>query len=61
MGEAVADHTPPAAEASCREHEYVASVLGSLLTGQPVEGLGDKFVPTQVAVQQRHSRRSTTW
>src|SRR6266568_3329024 len=34
------------------EHEYVASVLGSLLLGQPVDGLGDEFLPTQVALQQ---------
>lgn len=34
------------------EHEYVASMLGSLLLGQPVDGLGDEFLPTQVALQQ---------
>jgi tetratricopeptide (TPR) repeat protein len=34
------------------EHEYAASVLGSLLLGQAVGGLGDEFLPTQVALQQ---------
>src|SRR4051812_26707302 len=34
------------------EHEYAGSTLASLLLGQPVEGLGDEFTPTQVAMQQ---------
>jgi hypothetical protein len=35
------------------EQEYAGSVLASLLLGQPVEGLGDDFTPTQVAMQQK--------
>jgi hypothetical protein len=34
------------------EHEYAATALASLLLGQPVDGLGDEFTPTQVAMQQ---------
>jgi len=34
------------------EQEYAGSALASLLLGQPVEGLGDDFTPTQVAMQQ---------
>ncbi len=34
------------------EHEYGAAALASLLLGQPVEGLGDEFMPTQVSMQQ---------
>ncbi len=40
------------------EQEYAGSALASLLLGQPVEGLGDDFTPTQVAMQQEaHSQR----
>jgi hypothetical protein len=34
------------------EHAYAASALASVLMGQPVDGLGDEFVPTQVRLQQ---------
>jgi hypothetical protein len=34
------------------EQEFAGSALASLLLGQPVEGLGDDFTPTQVAMQQ---------
>ena len=34
------------------EHEFVASALTSLLLGQPIEGLGNEFTVSQVALQQ---------
>src|SRR5689334_20557958 len=34
------------------EHEYVATALASLLLAHPVDGLGDEFALTQVAMQQ---------
>lgn len=34
------------------EHEYAATALACLLTGQPFAGLGDEFTPATVALQQ---------
>lgn len=34
------------------EQEIAAAALASLLLGQPVEGLGDEFTPSEVALQQ---------
>ena len=48
----VAARTPRAAGATLLEHQYAASALVGVLLGQPVDGLGDEFLPTQVALQQ---------
>jgi hypothetical protein len=39
------------------EHAYAGSVLATLLLGQPVEGLGDEYTPTEVGLQQEVESR----